>query len=98
MSGSYAAVASREARDATLALLDARAPGATVCPSEVARALVSAVGAGSTSADWRDTMPMVHAAVDEMVVEGLVRLSWKGEPLTTRAGPYRIGRRLPDNG
>ncbi|WP_309547008.1 hypothetical protein [Sphingomonas sp. SUN019] len=37
-------------------------------------------------------MPAVHAAVDQLVDEGLVRLSWKGRKLVTRAGPYRIGR------
>ena len=73
-----------EARAATLALLDARAAGATVCPSEVARA----VG----GANWRDAMPAVHAAVDAMVADGVVRLSWKGAAMAVRAGPYRIGR------
>ena len=75
-----------DAREATMALLAARAEDATVCPSEVARALTVATG------DWRDAMPEVHAAVDQMVGDGLVRLSWKGHPLATRAGPYRIGR------
>jgi hypothetical protein len=37
-------------------------------------------------------MPAVHAAVDAMVAEGLVRLSWKGCAIPTRDGPYRIGR------
>ncbi len=73
-------------RAATLALLDARAPGATVCPSEVARVLAAC------GADWREAMPVVHAAVDMMVAEGVVRLSWKGEVMAVRAGPYRIGR------
>lgn len=75
-----------DARDATLALLAARAEGATVCPSEVARAVTEAAG------DWREAMPEVHAVVDQMVSDGLVRLSWKGRSLATRAGPYRIGR------
>ena len=75
-----------DAREATLALLAARAEDATVCPSEVARALAGPDG------DWRDAMPEVHAAVDQMVSDELVRLSWKGCRLTTRAGPYRIGR------
>ncbi|TGX52378.1 DUF3253 domain-containing protein [Sphingomonas gei] len=74
----------RDARSATLALLAARAAEATVCPSEVARALA---GHG-----WREAMPEVHAAVDGLLAEGIVRLSWKGAPLVTRAGPYRIGR------
>ncbi|MEN5361918.1 DUF3253 domain-containing protein [Brevundimonas intermedia] len=75
-----------DAREATLALLAARAEGATVCPSEVARAVTAAAG------DWRDAMPEVHVAVDQLVSDGLVRLSWKGRRLATRAGPYRIGR------
>lgn len=72
------------ARDTTLALLMARSPEATVCPSEVARALASD--------GWRDALPVVHAAVDQLLSEGLVQLSWKGQPLATRVGPYRIGR------
>ena len=77
-----------DARAATQALLDARAPGATICPSEVARALATAKGA----ADWRAEMPRVHAAVDTLMAEGRVRMSWKGEAKPARAGPYRIGR------
>ncbi len=78
------------ARDAVLTLVAKRAPEATVCPSEVARAL--AAGAD----EWRTAMPAVHAAVDRLVADGVVRLSWKGMPLPARAGPYRIGRVLPD--
>jgi len=75
-----------DAREATLALLAARAEDATVCPSEVARVVAGEDGA------WREAMPDVHAAVDAMLNEGAVRLSWKGRPLTMRAGPYRIAR------
>ena len=84
-------MAGGDARDATLALLAARAPGATVCPSEVARALVAASGATEAEA-WRSVMPAVHDAVHTLVAEGLVRLSWKGKLLQARTGPYRIGR------
>lgn len=73
-------------RDIALTLLAARAPGATVCPSEVARAVAGEGG------DWRKAMPAVHHAVDGLAADGLVRLSWKGEPLATRSGPYRIGQ------
>jgi hypothetical protein len=75
-----------DAREATLALLAARAEDATVCPCEVARAVAAPTG------EWRDAMSEVHAAVDQMVSDGLLRLSWKGRPLAVRAGPYRIGR------
>ena len=69
-------------RTATLSLLARRARDATICPSEVARALTP---------DWRGAMPAVHAAIDGLVRDGLVRLSWKGRLLATRSGPYRIG-------
>lgn len=78
-----------DARSETLALLARRAPAATVCPSEVARALAAAT---PTAPSWREAMPAVHAAIDRLVDEGLVTLSWKGTPLAARAGPYRIGR------
>ena len=55
----------------------------TVCPSEVARVVGGAA--------WREAMPAVHAAVDALTAAGHVRLSWKGEGLAVRAGPYRIG-------
>ena len=83
--------AARDARNATLALLARRAPGATICPSEVARALVADVGGSPARDDWRETMPVVHEAVDRLMIDGLVRLSWKWEALTMRDGPYRIG-------
>lgn len=70
-------------RAATLSLLARRAPDATICPSEVARAIAP---------DWRGAMPAVHAAIDALIRDGLVRLSWKGRALATRSGPYRIGR------
>ena len=69
-----------------LALLSARVAGATVCPSEVARLLAA------RGEDWRGAMPAVHAAIDAMVRDGVVRLSWKGRALPVRAGPYRIGQ------
>lgn len=73
---------------AILALLAERAPGATVCPSEVARALTDGPG----PSDWRRAMPEVHAAVDALAAGGSIRLSWKGASLEARSGPYRIGR------
>lgn len=79
---------SGSARKAVLQLLANRAPGMTICPSEVARALAAEM----MSADWRARMPIVHAAVDRLVSEGTVQLSWKGLPLSARAGPYRINR------
>jgi hypothetical protein len=79
------------ARDATLDLLSRRAPSATVCPSEVARAV--ARSRSGRDAEWRAEMTDVHAAIDQMVQEGLVALSWKGADMPLRSGPYRISRR-----
>ena len=79
-------VANGDARTMTLALLARRAPGATVCPSEVARALAAAAG----DDDWRAAMPVVHTAIDAMVADGLVRLRWRGKSIVVRDGPYRI--------
>ena len=70
-------------RATTLSLLARRAPDASVCPSEVARAIAP---------DWRGAMPAVHAAIDELIRDGRIRLSWKGRPMETRSGPYRISR------
>lgn len=68
------------------AMLAARRSDATICPSEVARALAGEDG------DWRARMEEVHAAVDGLVAAGAVRLSWKGAAMAERGGPYRIGR------
>jgi hypothetical protein len=73
-----------------LDLLADRERGATICPSEVARKLVDASSPNDTES-WRSAMPTVHAAVDRLVHQGTIKLSWKGEPLTVRSGPYRIG-------
>jgi hypothetical protein len=82
-----------DARAATLALLAGRADGATICPSEVARTIASAAG----RADWRGEMGAVHAAVDGLAAQGLVRLNWKGREMPVRQGPYRIGRGCPES-
>ncbi|MBM3928584.1 MAG: DUF3253 domain-containing protein [Sphingomonadales bacterium] len=74
--------------DAVLTLLARRGAGATVCPSEAARALAAAAG----SDDWRAAMPAVHEAIDDLHAAGRIALSWKGAALSVRAGPYRIGR------
>ena len=70
----------------TLRLLACRAPGTTICPSEVACRL---------GTNWRGAMPVVHAAVDRLLEDGRVTLSWKGTPMPARTGPYRIAARPP---
>lgn len=83
-----------DARDATLALLAAKDSGRTICPSDVAKVL--AADQEASGSNWREKMPEVHVAVDCLLAEGLVRLSWKGSALSKRTGPYRIRRAEPD--
>ena len=71
------------AEDAIFSLLGKRSESARICPSEAARLL-------ACDEDWRGEMERVHASVDRLVSDGKVALSWKGEPLTARSGPYRI--------
>ena len=77
------------ARELTLAMLNARSAAATICPSQVARSL--AAEAGEETA-WRGNMGSVHTAVDGLVCENRIGLSWKGVPMPARNGPYRIRR------
>ena len=75
------------AEAAIMALLERRAPGATICPSEAARRLAGPDG------DWRAEMADIHAAADRLADTGAIALSWKGAPMQKRRGPYRIARR-----
>ncbi len=74
-----------------LSLLAERAPGATICPSGVARK-IAGEASGYDEADWRTVMTVIHAAIDHQVEQGNIRLSWKGRALSARSGPYRIAR------
>ena len=74
----------RRLDQAIAALLDDRPPGATVCPSEAARA----VDAGS----WRDLMPAARAAAGRLAASGAVEVTQGGEvvDVATARGPVRI--------
>jgi hypothetical protein len=76
--------------DAIRDLLDAREAGTTICPSEAARLLARQAGEADL---WRTQMDAVHRAVDALVEAGEIRLSWKGDAMEKRRGPYRIARR-----
>ena len=68
------------------ALLDARAPGATICPSEAARAV--------DPEGWRDLVPQVRAVAGRLAARGEVEVTQRGEvvDVTTARGPVRIRR------
>jgi Protein of unknown function (DUF3253) len=75
------------ARRAILELLEQRAPGKTICPSEAARSL-----AGD---DFRGEMDVVRDAAWELVDEGVIDVTQHGEPVARDAvrGPIRLRRR-----
>ena len=70
-----------------LSLLASRRPGATLCPSDVARHLVSA-----GQENWRRFMPAVHAAAARLNRLGRVEIRQQGRPVDPdqRKGAYRI--------
>ena len=72
-------------------LLRARAPTATICPSEVARAL-----APENAAAWRALMPQVRRVAAAMAATGLLRVTQRGMPVDANLakGPIRLGRGL----
>lgn len=76
--------ADRELEATMLELLDRRAGGATICPSEVARA----VGGD----EWRELMEPARSAARRLVEAGEVEITQGGrvvEPSTAK-GPIRI--------
>lgn len=76
---------------AILALLDQRAGGATICPSEAARV----VGVD----DWQELMEPARAAARRLVVRRAVEITQRGRVVdpSTAKGPIRI-RRAPGPG
>ncbi|MFF2996473.1 DUF3253 domain-containing protein [Streptomyces sp. NPDC057950] len=74
---------------ALLKLLDQRVSGASVCPSEVARALDGARGD-----EWRELMEPVRRAAVRLADRGGVVITQRGVPVDARSvqGPIRIRR------
>jgi hypothetical protein len=74
-------------RATILDLLERRGPGKTICPSDVARAL-----AGDR---FRPLMDPVRAAAAELVDEGEIEVTQRGEvvDLARARGPIRLRRR-----
>lgn len=70
-----------------LGLLAARRPGATVCPSEVARTLAP------EGARWRGLMPQVRGVAQQLAQAGRLRVTRGGVPVDAAApgGPIRLG-------
>jgi hypothetical protein len=79
-----------------LELLAARAIGATICPSDAARAVAAASSPGAGDEVWRGLMEPARAAARRLVVRGDVEITQGGQvvpdPSHTK-GPIRIRRR-----
>lgn len=73
--------------DTIFALLANRQPGATICPSEVARALVLEGG------EWRGLMPQIRQVAQALVQDRRLRVTRGGVPVdaTAPGGPIRLG-------
>ncbi len=76
---------------ATLALLDGRARTATVCPSEVARAVA---GPDAAEEAWRSLMEPARMAARRLVARGEVEMTQKGRVVdpSTAKGAVRLRR------
>jgi hypothetical protein len=72
-----------------LDLLDGRADGATICPSDAARA--------ADPDGWRDLMDATRAAAGRLVARGRLQVTQGGEvvDLATARGPIRLRRPRP---
>lgn len=84
----------RRLEEIILELLDARAPGRTICPSEAAR--VVAPTAGDDQESWRDLMEPARRAARRLVAAGKVQITQGGQVVdpSTARGAIRI-RRAP---
>ncbi|MFP5371735.1 MAG: DUF3253 domain-containing protein [Actinomycetes bacterium] len=82
----------RRVERAISALLADRRPGATICPSEAARAV--------DPAGWRELMPVARAAAGRLADAGEVEVTQGGAvvDVATARGPVRIRRRAPAAG
>ena len=81
-----------ETAEAIFALLDRRRGDATICPSEVARAM------HAEEPDWRAAMPHIKQVAAALASRGLLRVTRRGEEVdaTSKGGPIRLGRPTTD--
>jgi hypothetical protein len=79
------AVSDAEIERTILALLQARDPGRTICPSDAARALDS---------DFRPLMEPVRRVAREMVARGALEITQKGEVVDPERARGAIRLRL----
>lgn len=78
----------RAITDTILTLLASRAPSASICPSDVARALSSDEGV------WRAQTPAIRRVPAQLAEDGSVKVTWGSEEVDalSRGGPIRVQR------
>ena len=83
-----------ELESAILGLLDRRAAGATICPSEAARLVATELGHADADGHWRTLMEPARMAARRLVARGDVVITQKGRVVdpSTAKGPIRIRR------
>lgn len=76
----------RDLEQAIVELLDGRAGGATICPSEAAKAI--------RPDSWREHMEPARSAARRLVASGVVVITQRGRVVdpSTAKGPIRIRR------
>lgn len=74
------------------ALLGRRGGDATICPSEVARAM------HPNESGWRAAMPRIREVAGVLASRGLLRVTRRDEEVdaTSQGGPIRLGRAAGD--
>lgn len=79
----------RELEQAILQLLDHRRDGATICPSEAARAVAEPGSDG-----WRALMEPSRQAARRLVAQGAIEITQRGRVVdpSTAKGPIRLRR------
>ncbi len=77
---------------AILALLDTRAPGASICPSDAARAVAADDPGKAAPDDWRDLMEPARMAARRLVERGQAEITQGGRVVdpTQAKGPIRV--------
>lgn len=72
-------------------LVRKRGPDKTICPSTVAREV--------REEDWRPLLPIVREIAVQLVDEGQIQVTQRGEPVSPDAsGPIRIGLSSTEGG
>jgi hypothetical protein len=82
-------------REAIVSLLEKREPGKTICPSGASRAVF-----GSSRGNEKECMERMRAVVEELVEEGVLKVSQKRHVvyMESSKGPIRLRKKMEEQG